>query len=414
MFCLYIDPGTGSMLFTILVGVLGAGIYAARGFAMKLRFLLSGGKADKQDADRLPYVIFTDSKRYWNLFAPICREFEKRGESLTYMTASPDDPALHENFRHVNCQFIGEGNRAFAKLNMLKADVVLATTPGLDVYQWKRSKDVRCYIHLPHMLTDITTYRMFGIDYYDAILTTGPYMEQEIRELERIRNLPAKDISVAGLPYMDELLKKKEAAGPVGNHPRTVLLAPSWGPSSILNRYGESIFEALLATGYRIIVRPHPQSYESEKELLERLQKAYPDSDRLQWNRDNDNFEVLRNSDILISDFSGVAFDFALIFDRPVIIADTSWDSGVYDACWLEEKPWMFRILPKMGLQLTEENLPQMKNLIDSCLDSPEFQKGRQQAREDSWSYIGRSAEKTADYMIAKRQALTKTEEEIK
>ena len=42
---LYIDPGTGSMLFTILIGVIGAAIYSLRMLWIKLSFALSGGKA---------------------------------------------------------------------------------------------------------------------------------------------------------------------------------------------------------------------------------------------------------------------------------------------------------------------------------------------------------------------------------
>ena len=44
---LYIDPGTGSMLFTILIGVLGALVYAFRNVLMKAKFAFSGGKASK-------------------------------------------------------------------------------------------------------------------------------------------------------------------------------------------------------------------------------------------------------------------------------------------------------------------------------------------------------------------------------
>ena len=123
----YIDPGTGSMLFTILVGVLGAGIYAAKDALLKLRFLLSGGRSKADSDERLPFAIFADHKRYWNVFGPICEEFEKRGVELHYLTASPDDPALERDFQHVHCRFIGEGNRAYAHLNALKADVLLST-----------------------------------------------------------------------------------------------------------------------------------------------------------------------------------------------------------------------------------------------------------------------------------------------
>ncbi len=411
---LYIDPGTGSMLFTILVGVLGAGIYALRNVAMKIRFALSGGSQEKANSNNIPFAVFTDSKRYWNVFEPICEEFDRRGQELVYMTASADDPALEREFKHVKCQFIGEGNKAFAKLNLLRADVLLSSTPGLDVYQWKRSKDVRWYVHIPHAATDITTYRMFGIDYYDALLLSGQYQIQQVRDLERIRNLPEKETKIVGVPYLDEMKKRLEHVQPLENHETTVLLAPSWGPSSIFNRYGTQMIDALLKTGYRVVVRPHPQSYTSEKEMLEGLMKQYPDSDRLEWNRDNDNFEVLRRSDILISDFSGVLFDFSLVFDKPVIYADTSFDKAPYDACWLDEEPWVFRILPKIGQQLTQQNMDSIKEVIDSCLHDPEFRAGREQARHEAWEHMGQAASRTVDYLLEKRQQLNQAQSEEK
>ena len=46
---LYIDPGTGSMLFTILIGIIGTAIYAIRMFLIKFKFYLSGGKASVND-----------------------------------------------------------------------------------------------------------------------------------------------------------------------------------------------------------------------------------------------------------------------------------------------------------------------------------------------------------------------------
>mgnify|MGYP002520385072 CR=1 FL=1 len=37
----------------------------------------------------------------------------------------------------------------------------------------------------------------------------------------------------------------------------------------------------------------------SEKEMIDRLMNKYPNSDKIQWNRDTDNFDVLSKSDIL-------------------------------------------------------------------------------------------------------------------
>lgn len=397
---LYIDPGTGSMLFTILIGVISAGIYGIRGFFMKLKYA-TNNKDVKQNDDVIPYVIFSDSKRYWNIFKLICDEFEKRELSLTYYTMSKDDPALTCDYKYVNREFIGEGNTAFAKMNFLKADVVLSTTPGLDVYQWKRSKDVKYYVHIPHSIDDLTGYRMFGLDYYDVILLSGNHISDEIRRLEKLRNLPAKDIEIVGLTYFDELDEK------IRNNPRKVnekpviLLAPSWGPSSILNRYGSKAIDALLSTGYKIVVRPHPQSKISEKEMLDSFMKKYPD---LEWNFDNDNFDILNRADLLISDFSGVIFDFALVFGKPIIYADTSFDKSPYDAWWLDEEMWKFKVLPNLGKQLKEEDLNNVKPLLDECLTSKAIKENIEQVKDECWEYRGNSAVNIVNYMIKKRE----------
>ena len=208
----YIDPGTGSMLFAILIGIIGAVTYMLKSWILKLRFVLSGGKKVDTGAKKIPLVIFSDDKRYWSVFRPVCRELDKKGIDTVYMTASPDDPALENDFPHIHAQFIEEGNKAFAKLNFLNASVVLATTPGLDVYQWKRSKQVDYYVHLPHAASDISGYRMFGIDYYDAILLSGQYQVEQVRALEKLRALPAKEIVKVGIPYMDDMLARLPAA----------------------------------------------------------------------------------------------------------------------------------------------------------------------------------------------------------
>ena len=403
---LYIDPGTGSMLFTILLGVLGAAFYSLRMLFIKLRFRLNGGKVTENEK-KLPIVIFSDDKRYWTVFAPICRELDRRGMDVVYMTASEDDPALNNTYPHVKAEFIGKDNRAFAKLNYLNATIVLSTTPGLDVYQWKRAKDVDFYVHIPHASSEITMYRMFGIDYYDALLLSGDYQCEDVRALEQMRNLPAKELVKVGIPYMDEMVTRLEKAEPLPEHPRTVLLAPSWGSSALFGIYGGKIIEVLLKTGYHVIVRPHPQSFASEKELMEELMTKYPASEQLEWNRDTDNFEVLRRADILISDFSGVIFDFSLVYDKPVIYTDPNFDVGVYDAWWLNKPLWTASALPRIGRQLEEENMDNLKELIDSCLEDNRYAQGRKEVKAETWAWCGEGAKRTADYLLEKYQQLT-------
>ena len=406
----YIDPGTGSMLFTILIGVLGAAFYSARMLFIKLRYRLGGGKVEALDT-KIPLVIFSDGKQYWKVFAPICKELSARGQKVVYYTMSEDDPALSAQLPGMTAEFIGEDNRAFTKLNFLKANVVFSTTPGLDVYQWKRSKDVDFYVHIPHAPNDITLYRMFGIDYYDSILLSGDYQVKQIRQMEAKRELPAKDLKLVGIPYMDDMAARLDSVGAAEAHERTVLLAPSWGDSALFGVYGGKIIEKLLETGYHVIVRPHPQSFKSEKELMDKLMEKFPNSDKLEWNRDSDNFEVLRRSDILISDFSGVTFDFSLIYDKPVIYTTPNFDLGPYDAWWMDEPLWTTTILPHIGAELTEDKMDSLKELIDTCIEDPRYAEGRKKAKAETWANAGAGAKAVADYLQEKLATLTEKKE---
>jgi len=406
----YIDPGTGSMLFTIVIGIATTLFFVLRGVLIKFKFKLHGGQAKEENSSKIPVVIFSDHKRYWNVFQPICEEMERRGIRGEYWTASPDDPALSESYENIVCRFIGEGNRAFARLNMMNASICLSTTPGLDVLQWKRSRETDQYVHVFHALDDATLYRQFGLDYYDAILATGPVQEKKIRMIEKLRDLPEKEIRIVGATYLDSMKKRREALpGQEQEKDRiTILCAPSWGESSILNKYGGQFIQGLLDTGYHIIIRPHPQSKTSDPQLLENLQKQFPENEQLEWNYDNDNFQVLGRSDLLISDFSGVIFDFCYIFDRPVIYADTQFDKAPYDADWLEEQPWILSTLERIGRQLEQEDISSMKNVIDEVLKNDRYRKGREESRAEVWGNIGGASEAVADYLEEKLRFLNR------
>lgn len=405
----YIDPGTGSMLFTVLLGIIGAGIYSARMLFIKLRYKLGGGKAESY-GKKIPFVIFSDNKRYWNIFEPICKRLSAYGKEILYITGSEDDPALSCELDNFKAEYVA-GNKLYTRLNFLEANIVLSTTPGLDVYQWKRSKNVDMYIHIPHAASEIILYRMFGIDYYDAIMLSGDYQEKNIRDLEALRNLPAKELVKIGIPYMDEMAKRLQESGEAPAHERTVLVAPSWGESALFGVYGGKIIDVLLKTGYHVIVRPHPQSFASEKEMMDKLMKEYPASEQLEWNRDTDNFEVLRRSDILISDFSGVIFDFTLVYDKPVIYTDPKFDLGPYDAWWLDTPLWTISALPRLGAQLTDENMENLKELIDTCLTDKQYADGRKAVKAETWVHFGEGADRATQYLIEKYESVTATKE---
>jgi hypothetical protein len=317
LFHLYIDPGTGSALFSILIGAAATLYFLSRALIIKLKVTLSGGKAVKASQSANPYVIYSEGKQYWNVFKPVLEEFENRKTELLYLTSVKNDPVFDSDWNFVKAEFIGEGNKAFARLNLLHADICLMTTPGLDVYQLKRSKMTSHYSHVLHAPTDATTYRLFGLDYFDSVLLTGEYQAEDLKILENQRDIPKKQFITVGCSYLDEYSAKMKNIPAEDNHLYTVLVSPSWGSSALLSRYGEKLLDPLVSTAYRIIVRPHPQSKKSEPEIIEKLSSRY--KEKLIWDYESDNIYSLSKADIMISDFSGIIFDYVFLMDKPVI-----------------------------------------------------------------------------------------------
>ncbi|MBR6341847.1 MAG: CDP-glycerol glycerophosphotransferase family protein, partial [Treponema sp.] len=332
---LYIDPGTGSMLFSILIGAAATLFFLGKAAWIKIKLLFTAKKngiSTTADSNVKKYVIYNEGLQYWNTFKPVCDEFERRQIELTYYTSAEKDPCFEAGYKFVKPEFIGEGNMAFVKLNMLSAGVVLMTTPGLQVYQLKRSKNVKHYAHILHAPSDATMYRLFGIDYFDSVLLSGEYQKADIRLLEKQRQLKEKELVVVGCPYLDTLKAKMEKIPAEENHKFTVLVSPSWGPSALLTKYGEKLLDPLLASGWNIIVRPHPQSKKSEAEMLDRLTQKYKDAANLTWDYERDNIYSMKKSDIMISDFSGIIYDYTFLCDKPVMYVNAQLDLMPYDA----------------------------------------------------------------------------------
>ena len=277
---LYIDPGTGSMLFSILIGAAATLFFLGKAALIKIKLLFSAKKNSvaTTDTNYKKYVVYNEGMQYWNVFKPVCDEFEKRQIELTYYTSAQNDPCFEQNYKFVKPEFIGEGNMAFVKLNMLSAGVVLMTTPGLQVYQLKRSRNVKHYSNVLHAASDATMMRLFALDYFDSVLCTGDYQKEDIRTLEKQRGISSKELVTVGCSYLDYNKQKIDAIPEEENHPFTVLVSPSWGPSSLLTKYGEKLLTPLVNTGWRIIVRPHPQSKKAEPKVLETLQAKYAEN----------------------------------------------------------------------------------------------------------------------------------------
>jgi hypothetical protein len=399
LYRLYIDPGTGSMLFSIVFGAAATVYFLARAFIIRFKTLFSRGRVVKTTKLH-PYVIYSEGKQYWNVFKPALDEFEKREKELLYLTSSIDDPVFEASYQHIKTEYIGEGNKAFSRLNFISADIVLMTTPGLQVYQLKRSKTVKHYSHVLHMPSDATTYHMFGIDYFDSILLTGDYQAHDIRTLERLRGLSPKKLITVGCAYLDVYNEKISQLPREENHPFTVLVSPTWGPSGLLTRYGENLLNPLANTGWRIIIRPHPQSGKSESAILKRLANQYKNTTNVIWDYESENIYSLAKADIMISDFSGIIFDYTFLMDKPFLYANKGIDLTPYDADDLEEELWQFRTIREIGIELKEEHFAAIADVITQAVDSDALREARHRAKDIAWQHRGEAGKLIANFML--------------
>jgi len=394
---LYIDPGTGSALFSILIGIAATLYFLGRALLIKIKVLFSG--KGTLSIYKNPYVIYSEGSQYFNVFKPVLDNFEDKKTEILYLTSAKDDPVFDKNYNYIKSEYIGEGGIAFTRLGMLSAKVCLMTSPGLNVYQLKRSKSVKHYSHVLHSPADAMTYKLFGLDYFDSVLLSGDYQANDIRCLEKLRNLPEKQLITVGCSYLDELYEKSKKLIKENNNKMTVLISPSWGESALLSRYGEKLLDPLCASDFNIIIRPHPQSKKSESALLEKLSARY--DEKVVWDFEQDNIISLSKADAMISDFSGIIFDYMFLFDKPCFYVNYNFDSRPYDADDLDHELWQFKIIKEAGIELKENDFMRIAEIIINSKDNESLSLARKKASDTAWQYRGEAGKRIADFLLS-------------
>ena len=402
----YIDPGTGSLLFSALFGIIGTLFFLSKALLIKLKTIsFSKSKNIETEASKKArIVIYGEDKRYYNVFKPIIEELLKLEIPVIYYSSSEDDQIFEIKNDLLHTEFIGVGNKAYAKLNFIEADICLMTTPNLDVFQLKRSKGVKKYIHITHSSAETSTYCLYSLDFFDIVFLNGEHQIRDIRELERKRNAIIKDLYVIGSPYLDELSKLKstvvkELKGKYKDNRKTVLLAPSWGMNCIFRRFGEKLIDNIVNSDYNVIIRPHPQSIISDKDILDKFKERYKDKDNVEWDFNRLNIYSLSRADIMISDFSGVIFDYTFLFEKPVIIPSFVFDKRGTDAIEIDEEVWTFETLPKISFKLDESNFSNISSIISQTINNNALRDNIIKAKEEAYMYPGESAKRSADYI---------------
>ncbi len=318
----YIDPGTGSAIVYVIIGLVVSIYFAVRGFYYRIVEALFRVRF-KTSKSRL--AIHSEHPRYEITFLPVIRALADRGIELTYFTMYDRDESSEPLAQQVTHQPIPHGLMGYSYLNHLEAKMLVTTTPQLDVMMFRRSRKVKHYCHISHALGESRFVRPYAYDFFDSVFCCGPLLKENIRKIESIRKLPAKELLNTGIPHWDELAKQTGNAK-AASSPETVLIAPSWGVHSLFEVFGTG-FVHDVARRYEVIVRPHPQMKLSQNELYEEILSIKD----VVVDVSPTPIDSMTRADILVSDISGIVDEFVFVHNKPAIVVDHDVGLGGFD-----------------------------------------------------------------------------------
>ena len=224
---------------------------------------------------------------------------------------------LLEHYRQCSIELISIKNAR--KLKKYHAKILVS--PSTNILKSTFSEQIKYFVHMPHSLVSLHgVYLNNSFDAYNCLFAAGSHHVREFEELSAIRGLEKTRIFHTGYGKFDELLTRSHLDNTVNQ--KHVLIAPSWGEANIIETIGYELINQLIGLGYKVTLRPHSMFYFEKKNMLEPFKRITHPFFLIEdfsscW-------DSLFNSNILITDFSGVAFEYHYIQQRKIIFVDTN------------------------------------------------------------------------------------------
>jgi len=376
--------------------------FAFRGFFYKMKNLFLGkGFVSHNDYKDIDIVFYSEGKQYWQVFLPIIKALDSKNIQCVYFSSDKEDPGLGYISNYYQSKYIGNLTMTSVFLNKLNAKFVGMTTPQLDVMMIRRSKNVKHYAHIVHAPIDVFTYRKFAFDYFDSVFCSGPHQIKGIKQIEIQRNTTKKQLLKTGLTYYDVMLDELKKLPKIEKKRPVVLVAPTWKEYSIINRFGVKFFEHLLKNEeYDIILRPHPQSYVSFPKIIGEIEEKFKDEVRITIDTNPSGAISMAKADLMISDLSGVIWDFAFLFSKPVLLLETKFETiEGFEGSELNYEMWEMKERSRLGKIFNEDDVINISDLaIDLIKNSPQSQ--LESLKNESVYNIGNAGEVAANQII--------------
>lgn len=402
MVLLYIDPASTSALLYIVIAIGATLAFTLKGFFYRvINFVKGKGFKSNNDFEGYDILFYSEGKQYWNVFLPVIQALEKKNVKCGYLTSDEDDSGLSYESSLMKAKYIGNLTMTSVYLNKLEAKFVGMTTPQLDVMMIRRSKKVDHYGHIVHAPIDIFSYRKFAFDYFDSVFCSGYHQIEGIQKLEEKRGTSKKTLFESGLTYYDVMLEHNKKNTPTPSNKKVVLVAPTWKEYSILNRFGVRFFENLLKdTSFDVILRPHPQSYVSFPEVIGEIEKHFENETRFSIDRNPLANSSMEKSNVMISDLSGVIWDYAFLYEKPVMLLKTEADAMLgFEGSELNYEMWEMRERSRLGKNFDENDIDNIGVLVSETIKNPSAN-SLETLRDESVYNFGKAGEAVAKQII--------------
>lgn len=286
----------------------------------------------------------------------------------------------------------------------MDADMVVMTTPDLNTYQLKRSyvrKDVE-YVYLDHAPASVQmTYRKGAFDHFDTIFANGQYQIDEHRATEKVYGLREKKMVPTGYVLLDDLFENYKPRQRVDRDELLILVAPSHQPGNIFDDHLDRIVGLVRGKNRKIHLRPHPQYTRRFPAKMQAIDEKYKNDADVVVEMDFSKNSSIYDADILITDWSGIAYEYAFTTKRPVIFINTP--MKVVNPEWekIGITPTNISFRDMAGVSINTNELERLPALLNDIIANPD--KFRQRIEEMLSKYFfnpGHAGEVAGKYIL--------------
>lgn len=375
--------------------------YRAKGKADYKRFLKTQDKK---------IVFYSEKNGFYKYYKNIIEEIIRRTNIVIhYITSDPEDEVFQMENGQFKPYYINE-NRMIVLMMKMETEIMVMTTPDLENFQLKRSyvkKDIE-YIYVPHDVNSTNmAFRKNALDHFDTIFTSGPKNKAELAEREERYHLPKKNLVEWGSSVIDNMtvayegMERENASSRKQESKKTVMIAPSWQTDNILDSCIEEMLNGLVQTPYHIIVRPHPQYVRHYEARIDALAEKYKMHDVV-FQKDFSSTDSVYMSDLLITDWSSISFEYSFSTLKPVLFIDTPMKILNPDYQELETVPIDIELRNKIGISISTETVgEEIVSTVDKLLGETRFSRESMRELKEEYSYnIGTSGKVGAKYII--------------